>query len=140
MSRRFVSEHIARVPMFSACTKRELATISRLTSEVDVPAGRVLAEEGRPGSEFDIVLEGRAVARRNGRKVATFGPGDYFGEIALLDPGERTATVTAETDMLLGVVTPSALSQMLDEVPALAHKVMRGLARQIRELTRATSV
>jgi CRP-like cAMP-binding protein len=131
-----VTDLIAAVPMFMACTKRELQSISRLASPRDVPAGKTLIREGQPGQEFIIVLEGTAVARRNGRRVATFGPGDYFGEIALLDPGLRTATVVAQSPMLLGVVGPSEFGQMLDEVPALAHKIMRGLARQIRELTK----
>jgi CRP-like cAMP-binding protein len=134
------SDHVKAVPMFSVCTKKELQVIARLSTERDVPAGKVLTEQGKPGQEFVIVLDGTAVATRNGRKVKQFGPGDYFGEIALLDPGERTATVTAETPMTIAVVSPSEFGQMLDEVPALAHKVMRGLARQIRELTGSKAV
>ena len=121
--------------MFSMCTKKELQVIGRLSTERDVPAGKELTKEGTPGREFIIVLDGTAVATRNGRTVHRFGPGDYLGEVALLDPGERTATVTAETPMRIAVVSPSEFGDMLDEVPALAHKVMRGLAHQIRELT-----
>jgi CRP/FNR family transcriptional regulator, cyclic AMP receptor protein len=129
-----IAEHVAQVPMFAACTKRELQTISKLSTQRDVPAGKTLTRQGQPGQEFVIILEGTASATRNGRRVATLGPGDYFGEIALLDPGERTATVVAETPMLIAVVTPNEFGQMIDEVPPLAHKIMRGLARQIREL------
>src|SRR5437016_580774 len=108
MSRRkFIDEHIAAVPMFAVCTKKELQTISRLATEIDVAEGKVLTKEGRPGQEFIIVLTGTAVATQNGRKVATFGPGDYFGEIALLDPGPRTATIVAQTPMSLAVITPN---------------------------------
>jgi CRP/FNR family transcriptional regulator, cyclic AMP receptor protein len=130
-----ISEHIAQVPMFAMCTKKELRTISRSMTERDVAAGKVLIREGRPGSDFIIVLDGEAVATRDGTELARFGPGDYFGEIAILDPGERTATVTAATAMSIGVASPSEFGQMLDEVPTLAHKIMRGLARQLRELT-----
>lgn len=137
MSRRSVADHIADVPMFAACSDKELATVSKLTTQTDVPAGKELTRQGAPGQEFVIVLEGSAVATHNGKEVARFGPGDYFGEIALLDPGERTATVTAETPMLIGVVGPGEFSQMLDEVPALSRKIMRGLARQIRALNDA---
>ena len=126
--------------MFVACTRRELHAVSKLTTQRDVEAGKMLTREGHPGQEFMIVLEGTAVATRRGRKVATFGPGDHFGEIALLDPGDRTATVTAQTPMLLAVVSPSEFSQMLDDVPALARKIMRGLARQIRDLTKGEPV
>lgn len=122
--------------MFSACNKRELQTLSRLTTERSVPAGKVLAQQGAPGREFVVVLDGTAVVQRNGRKVATLGPGDYFGEIALLDPGERTATVTAETAMLLAVVSVAEFGGLLDDVPALSRNILRGLARQIRELSR----
>jgi CRP-like cAMP-binding protein len=127
--------HLAAVPMFHTCTKQELNTLARLTTEVDVPAGKQLITEGHPGQEFMIVLEGNAVATVGGREVATFGPGDYFGEIALLDPGRRTATVTARTPMVLAVVGRGEFHQMLDDVPPLAHKVMSGLARRLREVT-----
>jgi CRP-like cAMP-binding protein len=132
----FITEHIAAVPMFSACTNKELQAISRLATELDVSAGRVLTKQGAPGNEFMIVLEGSATATKNGRKVATFGPGDYFGEIALLDPGERTATITADTPMLLAVIGPGEFASMLEEAPTLARKIMRGLARRLRELDR----
>ena len=130
-----VSDHFAAVPMFAACTKKELQAVARLSTEREVPAGKELTREGQPGREFVIVLEGTAVATRRGRKLATLGPGDYFGEIALLDPGERTATVTADTPMTLAVVTWGEFDQMLVDVPALGHKIMQGLARQIRELS-----
>ena len=123
--------------MFSMCTKKELQVIARLSTEREVPAGKELTTEGTPGQEFLIILDGTAVATRNGKTVHRFGPGDYLGEIALLDPGERTATVIAESPMTIAVVSPNEFGDMLDEVPALAHKVMRGLARQIRELTAA---
>jgi CRP-like cAMP-binding protein len=136
MSRReSVTDSMARIPMFTACSKRELQAISKLTTQQSVAAGRQLTREGEGGSEFAIILEGTAVATRKGREIARLGPGDYYGEIALLDPGVRTATVTAETPMTLAVLSPAEFSQALDEVPALAHKIMRGLARRIHELS-----
>jgi len=136
MSRRAsVTESMAQVPMFTACTKKELQAIERLTTQQTVPAGKTLTREGEGGSEFAIILEGDAVATRNGREIGRLGPGDYYGEIALLDPGVRTATVTAETPMTLAVLTSGEFSQALEEVPALAHKILRGLARRIHELS-----
>jgi CRP-like cAMP-binding protein len=129
-----IAEHIAAVPMFYGSTRRELQAISRLATEIEVAAGKTLTEEGKPGQEFMIVLSGTAVATKRGKQVATFGPGDYFGEIALLDPGLRTATVVAETPMTVVVVGQQEFGAILDEVPALAHKVMRGLARRLREV------
>lgn len=135
MSRRaFIADAIAAVPAFAACTKKELQALTRLATELDVPQGRVLTTEGRPGHELLIVLDGTAEATRNGKSVASFGPGDCFGEIALLDPGPRTATVTARTPMTLAVIGPTEFNAALDEVPTLAHKIMRGLARRLREV------
>jgi CRP-like cAMP-binding protein len=130
----FVADLIAAVPMFAVCSKRELQALSRLATEIDVPAGKMLTEEGKPGNEFMIVLGGTAEARRNGRKVASFGPGDYFGEIALLDPGVRTATIVATSPMTLAVIAPNEFSALLEEVPTLSRKIMRGMARRLREL------
>ena len=127
-----VTDSMAQVPMFTACTKKELHAIERLTTQQSVPAGKTLTREGEGGSEFAIILEGNA---RNGREIGRLGPGDYYGEIALLDPGIRTATVTAETPMTLALLTPAEFSQALDEVPALAHKILRGLARRVHELS-----
>lgn len=120
--------------MFYACSRRELQAVSRLATVLEVPANKVLTEEGKPGQEFMIVLEGTATATRAGRQVATFGPGDYFGEIALLDPGLRTATIVAQTPMTLAVVGQREFGEILDSVPALANKIMRGLARRLREV------
>jgi CRP-like cAMP-binding protein len=141
MSRRSsLAEHVAQVPMFAACTKQELQRVAKLSTEVEVPAGKTLARQGEAGREFVIILDGIATVIRNDKKIAELGPGDYFGETALLDPGERTATVVAESPMRIAVVTPSEFSEMLDDVPALAHKIMRGLARQIRELAKSTPI
>ena len=141
MSRRSsLSEHVAQVPMFTACTKQELQRVAKLSTEVDVPAGKTLARQGEAGREFVIILDGTATVTRNDKKIAELGPGDYFGETALLDPGERTATVVAASPMRIAVVTPREFSEMLDEVPPLARKIMRGLARQIRELAKSTPI
>lgn len=136
----FIAEAIAAVPAFAVCTRKELQTLTRLATELDVPEGRVLTAEGQPGHEFMIVLDGVAEATRDGRNIASFGPGDYFGEIALLDPGPRTATVTARTAMTLAVIGPTEFRAALEEVPMLSSKIMRGLARRLRELESARVV
>ena len=124
---------LAELPMFSACTKRELTTIAKLSTPREVAAGKVLAAEGSLGKEFVIILDGTASVAVHGRRVTTLGPGDYFGEIALLDKYRRTATVTAETPMVIDVVSAGDFTQLLREVPSLALKVMRGLAVMVRE-------
>ena len=138
MARRaFIAEQIARVPMFSACTRRELQVLSRLSTEIDVPAGKTLTTEDRPGREFMIVLAGTAIATRHGVQVAVFGEGDFFGEIALLDTGVRTATITAAMPMTLAVIGPHEFDTALKEVPTLARRIMQGLARRLRQVDEA---
>jgi CRP/FNR family transcriptional regulator, cyclic AMP receptor protein len=129
-----VTDRLAAVPLFAACTERELHEISRLATELDVPAGKALVTEGEPGHEFLIVIEGRATATAHGVPIATFGPGDFFGEMALLDNGPRSATVIADTPMHLAVVSQSEFNGLLDTVPVLSRRVLAGLAARIREL------
>ena len=126
-------EQLGRMWLFSACTKRDLQVIGRASDEVSVAAGKVLTEEGRPGHEFYLILEGEATVRRKARKVATLGAGQYFGELSLLDRGPRTASVVAETDMRLLVLGQREFNGILDEVPGLAHKVLRTMAERLRE-------
>lgn len=127
-------DHLASVPLFVACSRKDLQKIARASDEVSVPAGKVLVEQGKVGRECFVVVEGSATVKRNGRKVATFGPGDYFGELSLLDRGPRTATVAADTDMKVLVLGPREFSGVLDSVPGLAHKLLATLASRVREL------
>jgi CRP/FNR family cyclic AMP-dependent transcriptional regulator len=125
--------HLSNVRLFSALSNRELVRIGRVAEEVKVPAGKVLVQEGTSGREFFLILEGQATVRRNGRKVATLGPGQYFGELALLDRSPRNATVEADTAMTLIVLGQREFSGLLDEIPGLAHKILRSMAARLRE-------
>jgi len=126
-------DHLARVPLFSACSKKELQTVARASDEVHVPAGKVLVEEGRPGHEFFLILEGKASVKRGKKKIADLGPGQYFGEMALLDRGPRSATVVADTDMDVLVLGQREFAGVIDEVPAMAHKLLTTMAQRLRE-------
>jgi CRP-like cAMP-binding protein len=137
MARQQYLDHLAAVPLFSACSKKELQAIARASVEVDIPEGRMFVEQGQTGREAFIVLDGKAEVTRNGRKVATFGPGDYVGELALLDRGPRTASVTATTPMKVLVIGPREFSGLLDEVPTITHKLLASLATRVRELDKA---
>ena len=116
-------EQLAQVQMFSSLNKKELRLIAKTAEVVTVKAGTEIVTEGTIGHEFYLVLSGRATVRRNGRKVATLGPGRYFGELALLDRGRRSATVVADTDMEVAVLGQREFLGVLDEVPAVAHKL-----------------
>jgi len=90
---------LGHVDLLAECTKKERAQIASMSTECDAVAGQVLAQEGELGAEFFIIVDGRATASRNGVELATLTPTHFFGELALLDGGPRTATVVADTDM-----------------------------------------
>lgn len=119
--------------LFSACTAGQLRTIRRQVEEITVSAGRVLVEEGTVGREFFFIIDGSATVRKGGRKVATLGPGNYFGELSLLDRQPRSATVTADTDLTLLVLDQRRFNGLLDDMPTLAHKLLAAMAQRIRE-------
>jgi CRP/FNR family transcriptional regulator, cyclic AMP receptor protein len=123
---------LSGVALFRPCAKHELRRIAALADEVEAPKGKTLAREGDFGAEFFVVVEGTATATRRGRKVATIGPGSFFGEMALLDEGPRAATVTADTDMVLLVLTSRAFSSLLNDVPSVSRRILRGMAERLR--------
>jgi CRP-like cAMP-binding protein len=127
-------DHLARVPLFAACSRKELQTIAKASDEVTVPSDKVLVEQGASGRECFVIVDGTASVKRNGRRVATLGPGSYFGELSLLDKGPRTATVTAETPLTVLVLGPREFSSVLDAVPGLSHKLLTTLATRVRDL------
>ena len=102
---------LSKIWLFSTSSAKDLRTIRRALEEVTVPPGRMLCEQGTIGREFFLIVKGQAAVRRNNRKVATLGPGQYFGEMALLDRRPRSATVTSETDMTLLVLGPAPVQR-----------------------------
>jgi CRP/FNR family transcriptional regulator, cyclic AMP receptor protein len=119
--------------LFSGCTGSELRRIRSSLDEVQVPKGKVLVEEGRIGLELFIIVDGTAVVTRNGRKVASLGPGDYFGELALLDRRPRSASVVSETDMDLLVLSQRQFNGLLESVPTISRKMLAAMANRLRE-------
>ena len=126
-------DHLAQVRLFSALSKKELTMIGRASDEVKVPAGKTVVEEGSPGHEFFLILDGTATVKRNGRKIASLTTGQYFGEMALLDRGPRSASIAADTDLTLLVLGQREFSGLLDEIPGLAHKILSTMAARLRE-------
>jgi CRP-like cAMP-binding protein len=127
------TEHLASVPLFSACSKKELQLVARRAEDVTVEAGKVLVREGAAGAEFFVIVEGTAEVSRHGNKVAELGPGAFFGDLALLDKAPRNATVTAVTPMELVVLGQREFAGIIDEVPGFAHKLLAGLAHRLRQ-------
>ncbi|MDZ7734377.1 MAG: cyclic nucleotide-binding domain-containing protein [Acidimicrobiia bacterium] len=116
------------------CRGKDLQKIARASDEVEVDAGRTLVEEGATRHEAYVIVEGEARVSRNGVEVARLGPGDHFGELALLDGGPRTATVVADTPLRLLVLGQREFAGALDEVPGLAHELMAQMAGLIRSM------
>ncbi len=129
-------EHLKNVSLFSACSKKDLEKIARSGDEITQSAGTIIVDQGQTGREAFVILQGSAVVRRNGKKVATLGEGSVVGELSLLDHGPRTATVICETDCVLLVLSQRNFLGVLDEVPALGHKLLASLAGKIREFDR----
>lgn len=129
-----VLTHLTKVPLFSACSKKDLALISKHSEHLKIPAGTEMTTEGRVGYEFYIIVDGKATVHRNGRKVNTLGAGDAFGELSLLDRAPRNATIKAETEVDAVVLGQREFSALLDIVPTLAHKLLVGLARRIHDM------
>lgn len=127
-------DHLSTVPLFSACSRRELAKIAKAGDELTVDAGHRLVTQGDAGRECYVVIDGTASVKRANRKVATLGPGDCVGEMALLDHGPRTATVVADGPMDLFVLGSRQFAGVLEDVPTLSRKVMAALASRVREL------
>jgi CRP-like cAMP-binding protein len=130
-------ERLAHVQLFSACSKRDLARIAALAEEIEAASGRVLMRQGEVGREAFVIAEGRAKATIRGKRSAKLGPGECFGEMALLHEAPRSATVTAESDMRLFVLGARQFSTLIEDVPAVGRRVLAAVAQRLREAERA---
>jgi CRP/FNR family transcriptional regulator, cyclic AMP receptor protein len=126
-------DHLQKVALFAACSRKDLQLVAKRADDVMAPAGKTLVTEGEPGHEFFVILSGVARVTRQGREVATLGPGDAFGELALLEKAPRNATVVAQTDMELAVLGQREFAGILDEVPGFARKMLTGVGKRLRE-------
>ncbi len=124
-------ERLRSVKLFGACSKADLHKIARLGGELEYEAGTTVITEGEIAHEFFVIIEGTATVTRKGRAVAKLGPGDSFGELALLDPQPRAATVTARSDLDLLVMGRREFMGLIDEAPLFARKLLSALARRL---------
>jgi CRP/FNR family transcriptional regulator, cyclic AMP receptor protein len=124
-------ERLRTVPLFASCTEKELQFISSHVDEVDFASGRTLCKKGETGGDFFVILEGSArVEASEGQR--TLGPGDFFGEIALLDNGPRTATVVAATPMRCLVLGHEQFRDVLHQNVDIAIKMLRAVTVRLR--------
>ena len=121
------------VPLFAHCTAKQIQFMVTQVEDMDFAAGRVLCTEGKSGGDFFILLSGAADVTRKGRKIAKMAPGDFFGEIALVDGGPRTATVTTTAASRCLVLGPRQFQNVLHQDTDIAHSVMKALTLRVRE-------
>jgi len=126
-------EQLERVPLFADLDRKELDSLASTFKERTFKAGETVASEGSGGVGFFIIDEGQAKVTRDGEEQATLGPGQYFGEIALIDEGARTATLTAETDMRCYGLTSWEFRPLVESNSQIAWKLLQALAKQLRE-------
>ena len=122
---------ISKVPLFDRLSKRELEQIASVADEIDLAEGKELTREGESGREFFVLLEGTADVTQDGERVNSLESGDFFGEIALISDGPRTATVTATSPVRALVVTARSFQRLVDEMPEIQRNVLAAAAERL---------
>jgi CRP/FNR family cyclic AMP-dependent transcriptional regulator len=123
---------LKRVPLFAALERKELEQIAGSMRERTFSAGQSVTQQGAGGAGFFIVESGQADVSVDGQQRGTIGPGDYFGEIALLTGSERTATITATSDLHCYGMTPWDFRPLVEGNPAIAWKLLQSMAEKLR--------
>jgi CRP/FNR family transcriptional regulator, cyclic AMP receptor protein len=127
-----VGASIRSVPLFREMSDRELADIVGVAKAVEYEAGMTIAVQGEEGLGFHLIREGSAEVLVDGRRRGELGPGDYFGEISLLDGGPRTATVTSTSPLRTLSIVSWDFKPLLDRHPDMAKKLLIGLCAIVR--------
>jgi CRP/FNR family transcriptional regulator len=128
------ADTLASIQLFSLLSRRDLSRLAKATYEHTYAPGKVLTVEGRAGDVgFFVIVEGRARVEVKGKRVKLLGPGDYFGEMALIDDGPRSAVVTAETDLRCQVLTDWQFRSFVQEHPKVAWALLQALVQRVRE-------
>jgi CRP-like cAMP-binding protein len=132
-------ERIRSVPLFSDFGDKELQRVAAIAKEVKFPAGKVIAKQGESGVGFHMITDGEATVSVDGVEHARLGPGTYFGEISLIDGGQRSATVSAATDLKTVSLTSWDFNVLLDQFPELARGLLIQLCRRLRDVEQSIS-
>lgn len=126
------ADALARCPFFEGLSRGELLELAKVTEDMEVEEGKVLTREGQSGSEFFVIIDGEVSVTKDGQEIRTLGPGDFFGEIALLEDTPRTATVVAKTPLRFFVLTRQSFRSMLAHQRELERKVLAALEERVR--------
>ncbi len=124
---------LAKVPLFAGFSRKQLGDVARHTDEAEYAKGAEIARQGEVGREAFVVVSGSVMVRRNGRKVASVGPGGVVGEMGIIDSEPRTADIVAEADTTVLVVGNREFKGLVDEYPTLHWKILRSLSSRLRE-------
>jgi CRP/FNR family transcriptional regulator, cyclic AMP receptor protein len=127
-------DYLRRVSLFSDCTDDELRRIADISKILEASAGTVLTKAGASGDSFFLIIDGRVSVETQIGLGDPLHPGDFFGEMSLVDGEPRSATITATTDVRLLVVDRSHFWRLLDEAPDLVRRVLVVLSRRVRRL------
>jgi CRP-like cAMP-binding protein len=130
-------EHLGRVPLFSECTDQELRRIADIARIVEAPVGTIVTQMGMPGDSFFFIIDGRVSVQTPLGAGDPLTPGDFFGEMSLLDGEPRSATVSAITDLRMLVVERTHFWRLLHESPDLVRRILVVLSRRVRRLEQA---
>jgi CRP/FNR family transcriptional regulator, cyclic AMP receptor protein len=128
---------LERVPLFAACSRSELVEVALSADERDLPDGHVLTREGERGREFFVLVDGTVTVSRGGTKVADLGPGEWFGEIALLTYRPRSATVTATSPVRALVIDDRDFRRVVETTPRIALKVLASVGQRLERDARS---
>ena len=131
-------EALKRVPLFSDLNKREIQAVARLFKERRFPAGETVIKEGSGGAAFFVIESGAAKVSVGGVERSTLGPGDFFGEIALIDQGTRMATIVASTELVCYGVTYWDFRPLVEKNGVIGWKLLERMARMLRETRQST--
>jgi len=126
--------HLERVPLFEDCSLRQLRAVADISSVVEVPERTVLTRAGEPGDEFFVIIDGTALVALSPQRRHRINPGEFFGEMSLLDGGPRSATVKAETDLRVLVINRAHFWELISAVPELTQQMLVGLSRRLRAI------
>jgi CRP/FNR family cyclic AMP-dependent transcriptional regulator len=133
------SAAFAQVPLFAGLSRRHLRRLADNADEAEVASGATIVQDGDPGDSFFVILQGEAKVVRGSRTISVMGPGEFFGEISLLDGGPRTASVVADTPVVVARISKRAFDRMVLDEPGLAAKILSVVARRLREAERSIS-
>jgi CRP-like cAMP-binding protein len=127
---------LATVPLFRDLSARELREVLGAGKDIEFPAGRMIVEEGSIGTDFYMILSGDATVSKGGRVIRRLRPGDFFGEISLLDGGPRSASVVAEGHVLAFRLNRPVMLRLLDRERSIARKVLLEVIKRLRSAER----